>query len=129
MFMKTIEIGDTVQVTYNSGVYIGKILEDRKNFWLVEVRAIDQHPQQGDLHHPGQIDKGAFHERKALAYREKINARKRQTTLYETTIPDYKTSLFKAVDDLKKTLNSEDTPYNKAALQKLSDLEKHFYHK
>lgn len=125
--MSTLQIGDIVQTTYNSGVYIGEVLEDRKNYWLVEVLAVKTHPTQGDLHNPGHIDKGAFHERKALAHREKMNARKRTTSLYQGAIPDYKASLDKAIQQLKDNLQSEVTDYNQLALQKLSDLETHFY--
>ena len=127
--MTTIQIGDIVKASYNSGVYIGKVLEDRKNSWLVEVLAIDKHPTQGDLHNLGHIDKGPFHERKALSFREKMNARKRKTSLYQAAIPDYNDSLHKSIKQLRQELQSENTDYNRAALKKLTDLETHFYYK
>lgn len=125
--MKTINLGDIVTAKYNSGVYIGTVLEDRKNFWLVKVLAVITHPTQGDLHNPGHIDKGAFHERKALSYHEKMNARKRTTSLFEKVVPDYETSLFNATQQLKSDLQHKDTDYSRLALQKLSDLETHYY--
>src|SRR5699024_6259448 len=127
--MDTIKIGEIVKATYNSGIYIGKVLEDRKNFWLVKVLAVEKHPTQGDLHNPGQVEGVAFYERKALAFQEKMNARKRTTRTFQGEIPDYNTSLTNAVAQLKESLLSEKTPYNTAALQKLNDLEKHFYNK
>src|SRR5690625_6266926 len=73
-----IQVGSIVETDYNSGTYIGKVIEDRGNYWLIEVNAILKHPTQGDLHNPEQAEgEGVvFHERKALAYREKLNGRK-----------------------------------------------------
>ena len=122
-------IGDIVQTKYNSGIYIGKIIEDRRNFLLVEVLAVLEHPAQGDLHQPGQVDGVAFHERKALAFREKMNARKRDTTIFEGEVPDYAESLKTAVENLKKQLRGQDTEFSKISLDRIHDLEKDFYHK
>lgn len=127
--MDNLQIGDIVETTYNSGKYVGKIIDDKRNFWLVEILAVLTHPTQGDLHNRGQVDGVAFHERKALAYREKTNARKRDTIRFNGEVPDYVTSLQKAVDDIKKELQQEDTPFNQLSLEKIADLEKHFYHK
>lgn len=126
--MDTINIGDTVKAKYNSGVYIGKIIEDRRNFWLVEVQAVLTHPTQGDLHKPNQVEGVAFHERKALAYREKMNARKRDTTKYDGDIPNYKQSLKEAIETFEYELKQEDTTFNRISLERLADLKKHFYH-
>lgn len=127
--MDMINIGDTVQTSYNSGAYIGKVIEDRDNFYLVEVLAVLKHPTQGDLHHPGKVVNVAFHERKALAFREKMNARKRKTQPYHGEIPNYITSLKKAVEELKEKLTAEDTLYNQKAMEKILDLEKYYYSK
>lgn len=127
--MCIVNIGDIVQASYNSGVYVGKLIEDRGNFYLIEVFAILQHPTQGDLHHPGKVDNVAFHERKALAFREKMNARKRKTETYHEDIPNYVKSLKKSVDELKEKLTASDTPYNQKAMEKIHDLEKYYYSK
>lgn len=127
--MTNINIGDIVQTSYNSGTYIGKVLEDRRNFFLVEVLAVLSHPKQGDLHNPGQVDGVAFHERKALAFTEKMNARKRKVQPYHGEVPRYKASLQQAFNQLKQDLQASDSAYSKAALQKLSDLEVHYYNK
>ena len=125
--MDTIQIGQIVKTKYNSGVYIGEVIEDRRNFWLVEVKAVVTHPTQGDLHKPNQVEGVAFHERKALANREKMNARKRDTKPYDGEIPNYDESLNKAIINLEIELNQEDTAFNKASLLKLKDLKEHFY--
>lgn len=127
--MVTINNGDIVEAEYNSGVYIGKVIEDRRNAYLVEVLAVLKHPTQGDLHNPGKVEGVAFHERKALAHREKMNARKRKVKLYSRNIPSYLDSLNKAIDTLKEQLNIEDSLYNQAALIRLASLEKDFYNK
>src|SRR5690625_6552680 len=102
--MRDIKVGDIVEARYNSGTYVGKVLEDRRNFFLVKVLAVLIHPTQGDLHNRGQIEGVAFHERKALAFQEKMNATKRNTQLYEGEIPDYTTSLKTAVEQIKNNL-------------------------
>lgn len=127
--MSEIQVNDIVETSYNSGRYIGRVLEERGNFLLVEVLAVTRHPQQGDLHNRGQVEGVAFHERKALAYLEKTNARKRTTTKYTGEVPEYSTSLKEAVEQLKEKLQAEDTPFNQASLAKIADLEEHFYNK
>jgi kinase-associated protein B len=127
--MSIINIGNIVKASYNSGIYIGKVIEDRGNFYLVEVLAVEKHPKQGDLHHPGEVENVAFHERKALAFHEKMNARKRTTQLYHGEIPNYNHSLKQAVEELKADLSLVDTLYNQKALEKIDDLEEHFYKK
>lgn len=127
--MRIVNIGETVQTSYNSGVYIGKLLEDRGNFYLIEVLAVLKHPTQGDLHNPGKVENVAFYERKALAFREKLNGRKRKTEPYRGEIPNYVKSLKKSVDELKTKLTATNTLYNQKAMEKLQDLEKYYYSK
>lgn len=124
---ETINLNSLIETEYNSGTYIGRVIEDRKNFWLVEVLAVKVHPTQGDLHNPNQVEGVAFHERKALAFKEKFNARKRKTSLYTGEVPEYSSSLKDAVKNLRQSL-SEETLFNKKSLEKLDDLEESFYH-
>ena len=93
MNKEQINIGDHVLVQYNSGEYICTYEEDRGNFALVKVLAVLKHPDQGDLHNPGQVEGVAFFERKALAHRELINARKRMMSPYDGVVPAYDDSL------------------------------------
>lgn len=122
-------VGHTVLADYNSGTYIGKVIEERGNFLLIEVLAVKKHPDQGDLHNPGQVEGVAFLERKALAYREKMNARKRFVKPYDGEIPIYVESLKEAVESLKEQLEKDDTLFNQASLQKINQLEEHYYNK
>lgn len=127
--MQDIHVGDIVKTRYNSGVYIGEVLEDKRNFVLVKILAVLEHPTQGDLHQRGQVEGVAFHERKALAYEEKTNARKRDTQHYEGDIPEYGLSLKQAVQTLKKTLQQETSDFNTLSLSRIADLETHYYNK
>jgi kinase-associated protein B len=127
--MTKIAIGDIVETNYNSGTYIAEVLEDKGNFALVKILAVLTHPMQGDLHQRGQVEGVAFHERKALAYEEKMNARKRQTIAFEGEVPDYATSLKEAVETYKQVLQQVDSPFNKMSLEKIADLEEHYYYK
>jgi len=127
--MKGFKVGDIIRAHYNSGTYIGKIIEDRGNRFLVEVLAVDKHPVQGDLHSPKQVQGVTFHERKALAYREKMNAKKPATFAYESEVPEYAESLKEAVEKIRTNLKKEDTEYNQKALEKIADLEEHYYNK
>lgn len=56
------------QAKYKSGIYIGNVLEVRKeeNRALFQVLAVLTHPNQGDLHHPKQIDVPFFMSGKRL---------------------------------------------------------------
>jgi len=127
--MSDIKVGDIVEARYNSGTYIGEVLEDRRNFFLVKVLAVLVHPTQGDLHNRGQVEGVAFHERKALAFQEKMNATRRNTQLFTGEIPEYIDSLKRSVVEMKEKLQQENTPFNKLSLQKIADLEEHFYFK
>lgn len=124
-----VQINDIVQARYNSGEYIGRVLEERGNFFLVEVLAVLKHPQQGDLHHLGEVDGVAFHERKALAFREKFNARKRTTKCYDGDVPSYEESLKKALDAIKQELTERNDEFGKLSLERIADLERDFYNK
>lgn len=127
--MSALQIGDIIQTTYNSGTYIVKIVQDKGNYILVETLSVLNHPTQGDLHNPGQAEGVAFHERKALAHREKFNARKRHAKAFDGEVPTYANSLQQAVESYKQELQQEDTLFNEKALKCIADLEEHYYHK
>lgn len=127
--MEKINVGDIVEAHYNSGIYIGEMVEDRRNFLLIKILAVKKHPEQGDLHKPGQVDGIAFFERKALAQNELANVQRRKVFPYSGEVPDYNASLKEAIEDFRKKLLEEDTPFNKASLQRLEDLEVHYYDK
>ncbi|MDY0408771.1 sporulation phosphorelay system protein KapB [Virgibacillus soli] len=122
------KIGDTVRAHYKSGTYIGKILEDRGDRFLIEVLAVHKHPLQGDIHQPFQVENVFFHERKALAYREKMNVKKPAVHPYHEPVPSYGHSLKTAVQAIKEKLQTEETAaYNKMALRNIERLEDTYY--
>ncbi|HLR09504.1 MAG TPA: kinase-associated lipoprotein B [Bacillota bacterium] len=125
--MDNLNNGEIVRAHYNSGTYIGKIIEDRKDRYLIEVLAVEKHPLQGDIHNPGKVDGVFFHERKALAYHEKMNVKKPAVKPYTEAVPNYAESLKQAVFHLREKLQKEDSDFNRAALQCLDNLEANVY--
>ncbi|MBT2217070.1 kinase-associated lipoprotein B [Virgibacillus dakarensis] len=130
MITVAVAVGDIVRAHYNSGVYIGKVEEDRDDRFLVKVLAVIKHPMQGDLHHPGVVDDGVFfHERKALAHYEKMNVAKAVVYPYDDVVPEYRESLQSALSTMKAKLQEKDTEFSKEALKRLINLEETYYHK
>ncbi|GAA0428606.1 kinase-associated lipoprotein B [Lentibacillus halophilus] len=125
----TFQPGDIVHVKYNSGKYIGEIVEDRGERYLVKVHAVDKHPMQGDLHNPGETEGVLFQERKALAHYEKINVVKSAVEPFDDAVPDYRTSLENAIDAMKQKLSKHDSNFNQASLKQLTSLEENDYTK
>ncbi|MFB4169269.1 kinase-associated lipoprotein B [Virgibacillus sp. JSM 102003] len=127
--MTTIKIGDIVRAKYNSGKYIGEVMEDRDKRFLIKVLAVEKHPMQGDLHNPGQVDGVFFHERKALAHFEKMNVVKSAVHPFEGEVPDYNQSLHEAIDNQKQKLALKDSEFNQKALEWIEGLEEKYYTK
>jgi kinase-associated protein B len=125
--MSELSIGDIVQAPSKSGIYIGELIEDRHDKYLVKVLAVVKHPMQGDLHHPKQVENVVFHERKALAQFEKVNVLKSVVNLYGDEVPEYGKSLKSAVDTYRKQLENKDTLYNQEALKALKVVEESYY--
>ncbi|WP_050616220.1 kinase-associated lipoprotein B [Bacillus testis] len=125
--MSELQVGSTVTVLNKTGKYIGEITAVTEQSYLVRIAAVLKHPMQGDLHNPKQVDVAMFHIRKALAYREQINAPKNLVKPYDGEVPDYKESLKAAFEQLKDSLqegNDEWTAYSKAAA---AELEKDYF--
>lgn len=120
------QVGQIVRAHYKSGTYIGEITEDRGDRFLITVLAVQKHPMQGDLHNPGKVDEVFFHERKALAYKEKVNVAKPAVHPFEEEVPDYSLSRQNAVNKLKEKLASKDSDFNKRALKTLEALEEQY---
>ena len=98
-------IGDKVTAIYKTGKYIGEINDIRPTSYLVKVLAVVKHPMQGDLHNPKQTEVSMFHQRRALAFRERTNVPKNMVRVFEEEIPEYKESLREAVEKMKRTLS------------------------
>ncbi|XOQ16195.1 MAG: Kinase [Shouchella clausii] len=116
------------QAKYKSGIYIGNVLEVRKeeNRALFQVLAVLTHPNQGDLHHPKQIDVPFFHERKALAYLEKAWVPFSTVKPYEGELPDYEPSLKAAWEAACERLRNDDSDWAVKSLQLLKELRKEY---
>lgn len=124
---KEFEIGQIVTGTYKTGKYVGKIIEQRGDRYLFEVLAVLKHPKQGDLHHPNSADVPLFHERRALAYKEKTNMPRVYIREYNEEIPDYNESLKKALYEEIEALQNDDSEFAKKSLQNLKNLEKSYF--
>jgi kinase-associated protein B len=125
--MANFTIGEIVQVPNKSGIYIGEIMEDRGDKYLIQTLAVLKHPMQGDLHHPKQVENVVFHERKALSQFEKFNVLKDIVSAYTEKVPAYGESLKKAVVTYKEQLTSKTSDYNTAALKALEIVENSYY--
>ena len=126
--MEDKKIGEIVTGLYKTGKYIGEITDIRQMHYLVKVKAVLKHPQQGDLHNPREADVQFFHERRALAFNEQTNIPKQMVKPFEGTIPDYKESLKHALDTLKDELVQLDTSWGQKSLDSLSTLEADYFH-
>ncbi|GAB4072761.1 kinase-associated lipoprotein B [Barrientosiimonas marina] len=124
-----ISVGDMVEVKYNSGRYIGEVLEDRGERYLVKVRAVSKHPVQGDLHNPGETEGVVFQVRQALAHHEKMNVVKSAVKKFTGDIPDYAVSLEQSIADIKQHLSEQDTAFNQQSLKQINELEQNVYTK
>ncbi|MBM7704630.1 kinase-associated lipoprotein B [Metabacillus iocasae] len=122
-----LKIGDTVSAIYKTGKYIGEITAIRDQHYVVRVKAVLRHPQQGDLHNPKQTDVPFFHERRALAFREQANIPKQMVHLYEEDVPDYESSLKGAIDALYESLEQDDSEYAKQSQQRLNSLKADYF--
>lgn len=121
------EIGDIIVTNKKTGKYIGKITALLEDQYTVQILAVLNHPRQGDLHNPLQVDVPFFHERKALAYREQTNVPIRIVKPFEGDIPDYKDSLKAAYFRLKESLEADpEDPYNQLALKALESIAKEY---
>ncbi|MFC3886721.1 kinase-associated lipoprotein B [Bacillus songklensis] len=124
---KELKIGDIVTGIYKTGKYIGEITQDRSSHYLVKVKAVLKHPQQGDLHHPKQAEVGFFHERRALAFNEQTNIPKTMVKKFEGEIPDYYSSLKLAIEHLMEELDKEDSVFGSMSKEKLKALKQDYF--
>lgn len=119
--------GDRVIAEYKSGQYIAEISELQPEKATVSVLAVRKHPLQGDLHRPYQADVGLFHQRKALAFREKVVLPLAALQPYEGAVPDYADSLRQAVQREKEALQQQQGAWAERALAELRKLEAEYF--
>lgn len=109
------------QLNFKTGKYVVERLSDQPSGALVQVLAVLRHPRQGDLHHPKEADV-FFHERKALAYKEKRIVSDNLLKPYEETLPSYNESLKQAVFQLEQLLSQEESDFNRRSLENIAQL-------
>lgn len=126
--MSELAIGTIVTAFYKTGKYIGEITEIRPQSYLVRVLAVLKHPMQGDLHQPKETMVDFFHARKALSYREQMNAPKKMVKLFkEESIPSYNESLQKALEKMRQELQEDDSAFAIHSLKNLEILNAEYY--
>ena len=128
--MSEFTIGSIVTAFYKTGKYIGEITDIRPQSYLVRVHAVLKHPMQGDLHHPKDTAVSIFHERKALSFREQMNATKQMVKPYlEEQIPPYQESLQVAIEKLESALlqDKENKEFSNMSLKNLEVLKKEYF--
>ncbi|OXS61650.1 kinase [Cohnella sp. CIP 111063] len=104
--MKEAEAGnEIVKISYKTGDYIGEVVDRDDRRALVKALAVLQHPTQGDLHSSCDPDAPIFHERRALAYTEKVWVPLATVKPYTGTIPDYRESLRAALDGERERID------------------------
>ncbi|MGF2617604.1 kinase [Rossellomorea vietnamensis] len=124
--MSDFKNGDIVTALYKTGKYIGEVTDSRPGVYVVKVMAVLKHPRQGDLHNPKEVDVPLFHERKALAFRERANIPEKMVKPYEGDIPDYNESLSSTFNELKERLEAEDSPFSAKSLETLSSIKREY---
>lgn len=119
--------GEPVIAPYKTGKYIAEIVERKPPQVLIKVLAVLKHPTQGDLHHPKRTDVPFFHQRRALSYGEKAWVRENAVKRYDGEIPDYRSSLKRALEEKMSALKEDDSAWAAKSLALLKDLEKDYF--
>ncbi|GFN29874.1 sporulation phosphorelay system protein KapB [Paenibacillus xylaniclasticus] len=99
------QLDQMVKMIYRTGEYAGKVVETGGPRAVVQVLAVLKHPQQGNLHYPYNPDVPVFHERRALSFNEKALVTYTDLEPYVGTIPDYKESLVRALEEEAEALD------------------------
>jgi kinase-associated protein B len=116
--------GDYVLAPYKTGVYIGQFYDRTSTRAVVQVLAVAQHPEQGDLHNPYDATVSFFHQRKALAPNERALIDERLLQPYAGEIPPYGQSLKQAlVAEMARAQSFPDPAWGERALRELQLLE------
>jgi len=123
-----IQAGQIVQFSYKSGDYIGRVHEWRSGKAVIEVMAVLKHPKQGDLHHHRRAGEPVmFHQRKALAEREKALVPMPYIKPYDGVVPGYAESLRAALAaEIAYLRGLGDDAYAQQALAHLMELERDY---
>ncbi|GAA4707099.1 sporulation phosphorelay system protein KapB [Brevibacillus fulvus] len=118
--------GDLVLATYKSGQYIAELIEWTPPRAVVKILAVVKHPEQGDLHHPQEVEVPLFHQRRALAYQEKAVVPIGQLQPYAGEVPDYRESLQQALLQ-EMRLAEKRIAFWQRSLQELTQLRQDYF--
>jgi kinase-associated protein B len=121
--------GEIVKFSYKTGMYVGIVIEKNESKTLVEVRAVLRHPKQGDLHSPMQVEVPLFHQRRALAYKEKVRIPNTILRMYDNEPPDYLESLRLAFNTTVQELSDSSNEWSNHSLANMKELEKDYFQK
>lgn len=121
------EIGQLVTGIYKTGKYIGEITMVKEPNYVMRVLAVINHPTQGDLHNPKQVEGVFFHERRALAYREQVNIQNVYVKPFEGELPSYEESLRTSLDKEFSELEADGSPFALKSIEVLKELEKDYF--
>ncbi|TMU84555.1 kinase [Bacillus sp. BHET2] len=124
--MKNIQIGDNVTAFYKTGKYIGEVTGERPGAFVVKILAVLKHPRQGDLHNPNDVDVPLFHERKALAHRERANIPEKTVKPFDGSVPDYNETLIESYLTLKGELEADSSPHAGKSLETLQSIQREY---
>ena len=119
--------GDYVLAPYKTGVYIGQFYDRTSTRAVVQVLAVAQHPEQGELHNPYDAGVAFFHQRKALAPNERALVDERLLQRYAGEIPTYGQSLKQALaTEIARAQSFPDRAWGERALHELRLLEEEY---
>lgn len=125
---QSLHLGDIVIVKHRTGEYISEIMELTPSKALVKTLAVVTHPTQGDLHNLYQTNVPLFHQRKAMAYLEKVYVPTAVLRPYlEDNMPTYIDSLRQALQEQEKQLRERGDEYANRALQQLTQLKSEYF--
>jgi kinase-associated protein B len=120
---KEFKAGDKCVIDYKSGQYIAEFVERSLNNpskAVVKIISVIEHPIQGDLHHPNEVDVPLFHQRKASAYMEHVLLPMNWIKGYTGDVLEYRSSLAQALQrQLLELAKKDDEWANKAREQLL----------
>lgn len=120
------QTGQLVTFSTRSGKYVGEITACHPDRYLVKTIAVIKHPNQGDLHHPKEIDVPFFHERKALALGEQTYIPLKMAKPFDGEAPNYNNSLKDSFNKLYNELKTTETPFSVKSIECLENIAKEY---
>ncbi|MBG9772076.1 sporulation phosphorelay system protein KapB [Brevibacillus laterosporus] len=128
MTERSLQLGDIVTVRHRTGEYISEIIELTPSKALVKTLAVITHPTQGDLHNLYETNVPLFHQRKAMAFLEKVYVPTAVLRPYlGESVPTYLESLHQALHKIEEQLRERDDEYANLALHQLTQLRNEYF--